>query len=212
MRVLSAFALGSLSLDALAQQTGAAPNSSWMGALAPYAPHIAIASLVIASGTLIWRLVEFAVGRRDRTKDFIGGIRDGFWFQEVIFPTCVKPIIDSTLTINERLRKLDEEIGNKLRAEDDIRRDWLQEFQRDHRAQVVRCLMLEVVLLGAYKDAAKYLDEIDDLVTQHVMCSKLPVIEGEERVYQLRGKVVQECYGKLKLLLDALYQKQRLQK
>jgi hypothetical protein len=197
----------------MAQQAAAtAPQAQgWTTAIAPYAPHIAITSLAVALGTLIWRFVEFVVGRRDRSRDLIGDIRDGFWFQEVVFPACVKPIIDSTLSVNERLRKLDELIANPAagETEDHIRMRWLQEFQHDHRAQVVRCLMLDVVWDGAYKVASKHLDEIDDLVTQHVMCSKLPVEPGAERTYQVRSKIVQECYGRLKLLLDALYQKQK---
>ena len=218
MRIVGAAALGILaSWNALAQQattSAAAESISWMAAVTPYAPHIAVTSLVVALGTLGWRVVEFFVGRRDRTKDFIGGIRDGFWFQEVVFPACIKPIIDATLGINVSLHKLDEEIAIAAagKTEDQIRQDWLQTFQREHRAQTVRCLMLDVVWAGAYQDAATFLDEIDDLITQHVMCSKLPIVAGDEKTYQVRSKVVQECYGQLKLLLDSLYQRQKLQK
>jgi hypothetical protein len=184
-----------------------------MTAVTPYAPHLAIASLGIALGTLIWRVVEFFVGRRDRTKDFIGGIRDGFWFQEVIYPACVKPVVDTALSIDERLHELDKEIATAAggKTEDQIRQDWLQRFQREHRARIVRCFMLEVVWEGAYKDASEYLDEIDDLVTQHVLCWKMPVVAGEEKIYQVRSKVVHECHANLKLLLDSLYQKQKRQ-
>ena len=212
MRVLCAVALGVLSSCAVAQTATSIPAPpSWMAGVAPYAPHIAIASLILASGTLLWRLIEFVVGRRDRSKDLIGQVRDGFWFQEVIFPACIKPVIDSTLAINQRLHDLDNELATEhvVKTEDELRQKWLQDFQREHRAQIVRCLILDVVWQGAYQDASGFLDEIDDLVTQHVMCEKLPKVNGEEKTYHVRSKVVQECYGQLKLLLDSLYRKQQ---
>jgi hypothetical protein len=118
--------------------------------------------LSLAGGltAFIWKLYEFIVSRVDREKDQRIAC-DAFWYESIVVPRIVEPLIDFLGQRQEALRILH---GT---APADAFTKYKNEYQEKYNDLAARMSLLQVISNSTHSAIMERLNELEDAITVH---------------------------------------------
>lgn len=117
-------------------------------------------SLFGGVGTFGWKLYEFMVSRADRGTDQRIAC-DAFWYESIVVPRIVEPLLDFLTSQNEKLNSLAASSAS-AKAEFEA---FNQEFQAGYGRLAARIRVLQVISVAVHGEIMERLDGLEDAVT-----------------------------------------------
>ena len=117
-------------------------------------------SLAGGLGAFIWKLWEFSVGRRDRGKDQRIAC-EAFWYESIVVPRIVEPLIEFLGRQQEALRMLQ---GSAL---PDAFTKYQDEYQAKYNDLAARMSLLQVISSSIHGEIMEHLDGLEDAIALH---------------------------------------------
>jgi len=117
-------------------------------------------SLVGGLGAFLWKLYEFVVSRVDREKDQRIAC-DAFWYESIVVPRIVEPLIDFLARQQEELRVL------HGAASADAFTKYQNEYQEKYNDLAARMSLLQVISNPTHTAIMEHLNELEDAITVH---------------------------------------------
>lgn len=140
--------------------TSSIPNSyDWLAHPPAWITWLSLAGGVSA---FVWRLWEFGVSRFDRGNDQRIAC-DAFWYESIIVPRIVEPLLDFLTQQHDKLQLL----ANGSSTGVDPFTSFNREFQDAYSHIATRIRILQVISQSTHSEIMKRLDELEDAVTVH---------------------------------------------
>jgi hypothetical protein len=119
-------------------------------------------SLVGGVSAFVWRLWEFEVSRFDRGNDQRIAC-DAFWYESIIVPRIVEPLLDFLSQQHEKQQLLANDSSTDVNRFTNFNR----QFQEAYSQIASRIRVLQVISQSTHSEIMKRLDELEDAVTVH---------------------------------------------
>jgi hypothetical protein len=117
-------------------------------------------SLIGGLTAFLWKLWEYFVSRVDRSKDQRIAC-DAFWYESIVVPRIVEPLIDFLAQQQEALRILS---GTPTA---DAFTKYKNEYQAKYNDLAARMSLLQVISNTTHSAIMQHLDKLEDEITVH---------------------------------------------
>jgi hypothetical protein len=140
-----------------AEATKASSSQEWLSHPPGWVTWLSLAGGLTA---FTWKLYEFVVSRVDREKDQRIAC-DAFWYESIVVPRIVEPLIDFLGQQQEALRTI------PLTSSGDAFTIYKNEYQAKYNDLAVRMSLLQVISNATHGAIMQHLDKLEDDITVH---------------------------------------------
>lgn len=155
-------------------------------------------------GAFVWKLYEFFVKRRDRTSDQQLAT-DAFWFETVVVPQILEPLLDFITAHKDRLASVKPGAGAANPYE-----EYMHGYQSDYAKLIARIGLLQIVSQSTYEKVATTLDELEGAVIEHCYMQISGNRPRKPRdIATVFSDTLRQCVGKFKELHTSYYARRK---
>ena len=170
-------------------------------------PGFIFFTFILAMFTFGWKVIEFIVNRKDKTKEKLAALKSEYWFKYIIMPMCITPLIDFVMEHANKLYILNskKKDGSDATVIQDNYKIFLKQFKDEKNFISCRFFLLDSLEEELYKFVAMEIDSIDDIITQHCYLSSFEPSYSDDRHFEDITVVKQNMIYKLNSILAKLY-------
>lgn len=159
-----------------------------------------VVMIVITVFTFLWNIFLFLYHKKKRTVD----IENGYWYQKVLFPICIDPLIEFFEETMEGLNKITGvSKGKKIDEVKVLYDSYLNDFKINMEKTLRRFYVLNTYKYDFYETVSLRMEDLDDAITYHCAMKvfNAPIEDGEKftsysvvegELYDILGKILGE--------------------